>query len=1333
MKISKNKTNSFAILRQKAEDILKKNVSKSDLLVHADETLKLLHELQVYQVELEMQNDELIQNQSIALNAIDFYNYSQNGYFTLTINAEIIDLNQAGVVLLAREKHILIGSSFQLFITEEKIPIFKNFLQNVFQSKVNEICEIELLISDNLIYVQLTGSINKTRDRCFISIVDISEKKQSELKLQSERELYWDLVNNQPAGIYRIRLFSKEKWGNNAWENSKNPPYKMELASDRFCQIIGIAHSEFEANTAIISDLIHPQDKHEFTLKNEEANSKIISFEWEGRLIIHDKIKWVHLESFPRLVEDGDILWTGIIYDISDRKQAELALKESEERFQMLFNKAPLGYQSLDINGCFLEVNQQWLNLFGYQREEVLGRNFGEFMTPTYQELVKLKFPLFKAQGYIHSEFEMVHKKGSIHFIAFDGKIGYDSEGNFKQTHCILQDITEKRIFESKLKESEIHFRTLADSGQALIWTSGLDKKCNYFNEPWLRFTGQSLEHEIGDGWVEGVHPDDLQHCIDVYVSGFDRREKFSMEYRVLHFSGEYRWIQDDGTPRYDSNGVFLGFIGHCLDITERKLSEEKIKFLNNQYNLILNSAGEGIIGLDVNGKHTFYNQSAIDTLGYNRDEFFGAFGHDLWHHGRKLEDIFAIDNCVIHNTIKTGKIHRVNTEVFYRKDGSSFPVEYISSPIIEDEKITGAVITFKDITVLKEAEDALKKIQLVHTEMERVGKVGGWEFNIDTLKSLWTEETYRIHEVDYFLETTVDSGENYYTPTSRPIIEEAVNRAIIYGEPFDLELEIITAKGNLRNVHTIGQVDIENRRVYGFFQDISERKQLENIIKESELNFRSLFEKGPIGIAYHRMIYDETGKPIDYLFLEANAAYQELTGVNPLGMLVTEAFPGIENDPSDWIGTFGEVAKTGKEIRFQQYLQPNDRWYDCVSYQYKPDHFVAAFLEITDQKKAEEALRESEKKLNTLFGSMTEMVVIHELVLNEIGQAIDYKILDCNDTFTQITGIKKENAIGKLATEIYQTVQSPYLQEYTNVCITGNSLVYKTYYLPMDKHFLISAVSIGVNQFATITTDITSLEKTNEIITEKNKELENYIYVASHDLRSPLVNIQGFSQRLERQTAELKRIVLDNKVEKVTHLEIEKITNIEIPKSLNFILSNVVKMDTLINGLLQLSRTGRIQMNVVKIDMNSLINSILSAHNFELTEINALVQIKDLEDCYGDENHLNQLFSNIINNAVKYRDKNRQLRLEIASQSHFNRIIYSFKDSGMGINSRHLEKIWDVFYRVDSASPEAGEGIGLSLARRIVDKHEGKIWVESEEGKGSTFYIELHKTAQPL
>jgi len=146
-------------------------------------------------------------------------------------------------------------------------------------------------------------------------------------------------------------------------------------------------------------------------------------------------------------------LSTTLAQETAKRKQVSEELRASEERFKLLFNKAPLGYQSLDFDGNFIEVNQQWLDNLGYDREEVIGKWFGDFLPPAHQDGFRKRFAVFKEQGRVHSEFEMVHKNGSLLFIAFEGEIGYDLQGDFKQTHCILQDITERKLSESMFKE----------------------------------------------------------------------------------------------------------------------------------------------------------------------------------------------------------------------------------------------------------------------------------------------------------------------------------------------------------------------------------------------------------------------------------------------------------------------------------------------------------------------------------------------------------------------------------------------------------------------------------------------------------------------------------------------------------------------------------------------------------------------------------------------------------------------------------------------------------------------------------------------------------------
>jgi PAS domain S-box-containing protein len=188
----------------------------------------------------------------------------------------------------------------------------------------------------------------------------------------------------------------------------------------------------------------------------------------------------------------------------------------------------------------------------------------------------------------------------------------------------------ERLKVEDTLRESEQNFKNLANNGQALIWTSGTDKNCNYFNEVWLAFTGRTIEQEMGIGWTEGVHPEDLPGCLEVYVGAFDRREAFSMQYRLRRHDGEYRWLLDDGTPRHNSMGEFLGYIGHCLDITAYKEAEIALRNSEGRLRDITFSMADWIWETDADGVYTYSSHKSLDVLGLSREEIIGKTPFDF-------------------------------------------------------------------------------------------------------------------------------------------------------------------------------------------------------------------------------------------------------------------------------------------------------------------------------------------------------------------------------------------------------------------------------------------------------------------------------------------------------------------------------------------------------------------------------------------------------------------------------------------------------------------------------------------------------------------------------
>jgi len=241
----------------------------------------------------------------------------------------------------------------------------------------------------------------------------------------------------------------------------------------------------------------------------------------------------------------------------------------------------------------------------------------------------------------------------------------------------------------------------------------------------------------------------------------------------------------------------------------------------------------------------------------------------------------------------------------------------------------------------------------------------------------------------------------------------------------------------------------------------------------------------------------------------------------------------------------------------------------------------------------------------------------------------------------------------------------------------------------------------------------------------QKNKELEQVLYVSTHDLRSPLVNIAGFSRELELSLQELDDRLKEGKIPQDFKDKIIHIMEKDIPESLKFILSSTEKMNMLLTALLKLSRIGRLDIIKTRLNMNRLLSSIRDTFEYRLKEDGMVLDITDLPPCTADESQVNQVFSNLIDNAIKYLDSNRSGMIKISGMKDAERAIYCVEDNGIGIASHHKEKIFELFYQL-APGEGRGEGIGLTAIHKILEKLDGKIWVESEPGKGSKFFLSL-------
>jgi two-component system, LuxR family, sensor kinase FixL len=244
---------------------------------------------------------------------------------------------------------------------------------------------------------------------------------------------------------------------------------------------------------------------------------------------------------------------------------------------------------------------------------------------------------------------------------------------------------------------------------------SATDKLCTFFNKGWLDFTGRPLEEELGNGWAEGVHSEDFDRCLKTYLNFFDARQPFTMEYRLRRSDGEYRWVLDNGAPRFASDNTFLGFIGSCIDITERRQAQERFR-------LVVEASPTGIVLFNAQGHIVLVNARAEKLFGYERQELIGQ-DVDLVMPER-FRDESPFHRTSFHTATATQAV-RAGLELFARhKNGTEFPVE-IGSSLIEGPEGTLVLSVIVDISVRKQAEAEARQHREELAHLSRVGIMG--------------------------------------------------------------------------------------------------------------------------------------------------------------------------------------------------------------------------------------------------------------------------------------------------------------------------------------------------------------------------------------------------------------------------------------------------------------------------------------------------------------------------------------------------------------------------------------------------------------------------------
>ncbi|MFA9390389.1 MAG: PAS domain S-box protein [Prolixibacteraceae bacterium] len=1153
---------------------------------------------------LQLANEEIKRSEKYLENIIENI---ADPIFVKDEDSKLLVVNDAFCQLFGLKKENIIGKDLVEDVSPAERDSFLRIDKMVLNDGKENINEESLTVRgglDRTIATKKSRFIDDKGRKFLVGVIrDITERKQTEKNILKNQYYLSKAQEMGKIGTWEIDIIENQLVWTDESYNILGVPIGTPMTYDMFL------------------NQIHPEDRD---YVNSEWSIALTSkqYDIEHRLLIGDQVKWVREKADIEFDDNGNAIKAiGFIQDTTAKKNIERELiaakekaEESEEKYKALYDNAPLSYQSLNEDGSFRDVNPTWLSTLGYEREEVIGKFYKDFLHPTWQSHFEQNFPAFKKRGYVSDvQFKIRHKKGHYLDISFEGCIGYNSDGSFKQTYCVFKDITAQKLAENELikakEKAEENERKLIEA-QKLSHIGNWEYIIDTDTVTWSKELYTIFERPLdlpapSYALQQSFYTEESYALLDKAVQDCIQHEiPYEIELDIIVSSGAIKQIISKGKVIKDQNNKIIGSYGTAQDITAKKRIEreliaakEKAEESEFQFKQLFESEADAIfIAAVENGIILDLNRAGEKLMQMPKDEIIGLHQSKL--HPQVPDDYSTrIFNEQKQAIDKLGGAVLVENKIV-RKDGVQVPVEILASKVRYkgNECLIG---TFRDITERKKAEETLRKSEEMVISSQSVAHICSYSTILnenDLEKSTWvcSPEFYKIFGIDETYPHTIAGWVGFIHPDHRDKLAAYHEYVVKNKTSFNHQYKIIRINDGVeRWVEGTGELEFDTQgnpiRMYGAIQDITERKKAENELLEKEVQYHNLANSG--------------------------TALIWASGLDKLCFYF--------NDP--WLNFTGRTLEQEYGNGWTEGVHPDDF-----------DHCLNIYVTSFDKK----VPFEMEYRMKRADGEYRWILDLGTPNYNSVGEFVGY-IGHCFD-------------------------------------ITDRKKVQK------------------------------DLIKAKEKAEESDRIKTAFLQNMSHEIRTPMNSIMGFASLLPEEEDK-------NSINNYSEI----------------IYNNAEQLVHVIDDIIMYSQLQNKQFTFMpkEFEANNLINDI--KQSFNLPEYQKGVELKteilagDSIAIFSDYDKIRQIFTNLISNAFKYTPKGSiTFGINTIDKEH----IFFVKDTGIGIPKLETDRIFERFHRASNVNKSviSGTGLGLSIVKELVELLGGKIWVESEVGKGSTFYFTM-------